>query len=186
MILKFKDKEPMFHPSVWVAPDATVTGDVVVGKESSIWFGAVVRGDINYIRIGARTSIQDLCIIHVNAGLFPTLIGDEVTVGHRALLHGCTIGNRCLIGMGSIIMDGVKIGDGCMVAAGALVTPGTVIPPRTVVMGSPAKPKRGCTQDDLEVLRLGVLEYLELARTYAAQVNININSSRPLGPGPKN
>jgi carbonic anhydrase/acetyltransferase-like protein (isoleucine patch superfamily) len=178
MILKFKDREPNFHPSVWVAPDATVTGDVEVGKDSSIWFGAVIRGDVNYVRIGEMTSIQDLCVLH--PALHPVLIGDEVTVGHRALLHGCTIGNRCLIGMGSIILDRARIGDECMVAAGALVTSGTVIPARTVVMGSPAKAKRACTQEELEGIRLGVLEYIQLARTYAAQVNIN--SSKPFGP----
>lgn len=171
MLLKFKNKEPRFHESVWVAPDAVVTGDVEVGEDSAIWFGAVLRGDINAVRIGARTNIQDLCVLHPAA--FPVEIGDDVTVGHRAILHACSIGSGCLIGMGSIILDGAKIGDECMVAAGSLVTSGTEIPSRTVVMGSPAKPRREITDRELQGFAGGRLRYIELARTYMAQVNIN-------------
>lgn len=171
MILKFQDKEPRFHPTAWMAPGAMVIGDVEVGEESSIWFGAVVRGDINSVKIGARTNLQDMSVVH--PAMHPVVIGDEVTAGHRALIHACTIGDRCLIGMGCIILDGAEIGDDCMVAAGAVVTPGTKIPARTLVMGAPAKPKRELSDSDLKGMRLGLEEYLELTRAYSAQVNLN-------------
>lgn len=181
MIIRYEGVEPKFHPSVWVAPSATVSGDVEMAEDSSVWFGAVIRGDINTVRIGKRTSIQDLCVIHVTLARFGTFIGDDVTVGHRALLHGCTIGNRCLVGMGCIILDGVEIGDECMVAAGSIVTPGTVVPPRTVVMGAPAKPKREITPQELKGFHAGVMEYVHLARTYAAIMNANPFTEKQAG-----
>ncbi len=171
MILNFKDKVPRFHPTAWVAPGAWVIGDVELGEESSIWYGAVARGDINSVRIGVRTNIQDLSIVHPAER--PVIVGDEVTVGHRALLHACEVGSRCLIGMGCIILNGAKIGDECIVAAGSIVTQGTEVPPRTLVMGSPAKPKRKLTEKDINVMRMGLEEYLHLTRTYASQFNEN-------------
>jgi carbonic anhydrase/acetyltransferase-like protein (isoleucine patch superfamily) len=176
MILNFKGKEPRFHPSAWVAPGAVVIGDVEVAEDASIWYNAVVRGDINSVRIGRRTNLQDLCVVH--PAVSPVLIGDEVTVGHRAILHACTIGHRCLIGMGSIVMDGVSIGDDCMVAAGAIVTPGTVVPARTMVMGTPARPRKELTDQELEGIKLGLEEYLQLTKAHAAIANENPGSKK--------
>src|SRR5262245_27160323 len=125
MLITYSGTAPRVDPSAYVQQSAQVIGDVVIGAQSSVWFNVVIRGDVFHIRIGAGTNIQDNSTVHVTAGTWPTLIGDEVTVGHAVIVHGCRIGNRCLIGMGAIVMDGVEIGDDCLVAAGALVTPGT-------------------------------------------------------------
>ncbi len=160
MLGRYGDKYPKMDGSVFVAPNAVVIGDVELGLQSSVWFGSVVRGDVNYIRIGAMTNIQDNSVIHVTTAKYPSIIGDEVTMGHRVLVHGCVIGSRCLIGMGAIILDGVEIGDECLVAAGALVAPNTKIPPRSLVMGFPAKVVRELKSDD-------VAAHKRLARHYA-------------------
>jgi carbonic anhydrase/acetyltransferase-like protein (isoleucine patch superfamily) len=164
----FGGATPKLGAGVYIAPNATVIGDVVLGDESSVWFSTVIRGDVYPIRIGARTNIQDGSVVHVTGGVAKTTIGDEVTVGHMVLLHGCTVGNRCLIGMGSVILDGAEIGDECVVAAGSLVTPRTKIPPRTMVMGRPAKAVRAVTDKDMELVWAGRDNYLELARKYAS------------------
>ncbi len=166
MIAKFEDKLPVVHPSVFIANSAEVIGDVEIGEDSSIWFGSVVRGDVNYIRIGARTNIQDNCVIHVSGGTHPTVLGDEITVGHRVLLHGCTVDDRCLIGMGAILMDGVHVGEECLVGAGSLLTPGTIVPPRSLVIGSPARVKRELTEDEIEFLDRSWRNYTELKLRY--------------------
>ncbi|MBV6495855.1 MAG: gamma carbonic anhydrase family protein [Acidobacteria bacterium ACB1] len=166
MIAKFEDKLPVVHPSVFIANSAEVIGDVEIGEDSSIWFGSVVRGDMNYIRIGARTNIQDNCVIHVSGGTHPTVLGDEITVGHRVLLHGCTVDDRCLIGMGAILMDGVHVGEECLVGAGSLLTPGTIVPPRSLVIGSPARVKRELTEDEIEFLDRSWRNYTELKLRY--------------------
>src|SRR5512146_1441792 len=139
MIRPYKGTVPRIHPSAFVDQSAQVIGDVEIGEESSVWMNVVVRGDVNVIRIGRRTNLQDGTIVHVMRGTHPTRLGNEVTVGHAVVLHGCVIGDRCLIGMGSILLNGATIGGDSIVAAGALVTEDTKIPPRSLVMGSPAK-----------------------------------------------
>lgn len=166
MISKFEDKFPVIHPTAFVAENSTVIGDVEIGEDSSIWFGSVVRGDVNYIRIGERTNIQDNCVIHVSGGTHPTVLGNEITVGHRVLLHGCTVDDRCLIGMGAILMDGVHVGEECLVGAGSLLTPGTIVPPRSLVIGSPARVKRELTSDEIAFLDRSWRNYTELKLRY--------------------
>lgn len=138
-----------------------IVGDVEIGPGSSIWFGAVVRGDVNHIRIGARTNVQDHSILHVTGGTHPTSVGDDVTLGHRVTLHGCTVKDRCLVGIGAVVMDGAVVGEDSMVGAGSLVPPGMVVPPRTLALGSPARVKRDLTLDE-------IAHFLTSARSYAA------------------
>ncbi|PYS90756.1 MAG: gamma carbonic anhydrase family protein [Acidobacteria bacterium] len=166
MIREFEGKFPHIHPSVYVADNATIIGDVEVGEDSSVWFGSVVRGDVNYIRIGARTNIQDMTMVHVSSKTHATVLEDEITVGHRVTLHGCHVESRCLIGIGAILLDGVRVGAESLVAAGSLLTPGTQIPPRSFVMGSPAKVKRELTEDELAYLNRSWRNYVELKKHY--------------------
>jgi len=166
MISKFEDKFPIVHPTAFIADNATVIGDVEIGEDSSIWFGSVVRGDVNFIRIGERTNIQDNSVIHVSGGTHPTILGNEITAGHRVLLHGCTVDDRCLIGMGAILMDGVHVGEECLVGAGSLLTPGTIVPPRSLVIGSPARVKRELTVDEIAFLDRSWRNYTELKLRY--------------------
>lgn len=166
MISKFEDKFPVIHPTAFIADNATVIGDVEIGEDSSIWFGSVVRGDVNFIRIGSRTNIQDNSVIHVSGGTHPTVLGNEITAGHRVLLHGCTVDDRCLIGMGAILMDGVHVGEECLVGAGSLLTPGTIVPPRSLVIGSPARVKRELTVDEIAFLDRSWRNYTELKLRY--------------------
>ncbi|MBU0661671.1 gamma carbonic anhydrase family protein [Patescibacteria group bacterium] len=160
-----KDKKPAIDPSCFVSENAFVIGDVSIGKRSSIWFGAVVRADVEKISIGERTNIQDLCVLHVESthGL---AIGNEVTVGHRAILHGCCIGNRVLVGMGAIIMNGANIGDDCIIGAGALITEKMQIPPRSLVLGMPGKLKRTLTEEEIAAITLSAGRYTKLAAEY--------------------
>lgn len=145
----------MVDPSVYVDDTAQVIGDVTIGAESSIWMNVVIRGDVNVIRLGARTNVQDGTVVHVMRGTHPTTIGDDVTIGHAAVVHGSTIGNRVLVGIGAILLNGAVIGEDSIVAAGTLVTEGTVVPPRSMVMGSPGKVRRPLT--DAEVA--SILDY---------------------------
>lgn len=166
MLKPFRGKTPQIHETVFIAEDATVIGDVKIGAESSVWYNSVLRGDVNYIRIGERTNIQDGSIIHVTTAIFPTVLEDEITVGHRATLHGCYVESNCLIGIGAIVLDGVRIGANSLVAAGSLVTPNTQIPPGSMVMGSPAKVKRELTSEEVENLRHFWRTYVELTKNY--------------------
>lgn len=143
-----------------------VIGDVVMGEDCSVWFHAVIRGDVHYIRIGNRTNIQDLCMLHVTHDTHPLLIGNEVTVGHHVVLHGCTIKDRVLVGMGAIIMDGAVIGEDSVVGAGALVTEGTIVPPQSLILGSPAKVKRPVTEQELRWIKESAENYVRYARKY--------------------
>jgi gamma-carbonic anhydrase len=152
MIRSYKGVTPQIDDSAFVAPSAQIIGDVHIGAHSSVWFNCVLRGDCYYIRIGENTNIQDNTVIHVSQDRFATIIGSYVTVGHSAVIHGCTVKDRCLVGIGAIVLDGVVIGEESFIAAGSLVTPGTVIPPRSMVMGAPAKVRRQVT--DEEVLRI--------------------------------
>jgi carbonic anhydrase/acetyltransferase-like protein (isoleucine patch superfamily) len=148
MIRAFKGVRPQIDPTAYVDVSAQVIGDVQLGAESSVWMNVVVRGDVNSIRIGARSNIQDLTLVHVMRNTHPTIIGDQVTIGHSAVIHGCTIANRCLIGMGAILLNGCTIGEGSIVAAGTLVPENTVIPPGSMVMGLPAKVRRQLTAEE--------------------------------------
>lgn len=153
MIMAYRGVMPRIAEDAFVAPTATIVGDVHIGAESGVWFGVILRGDVNRIRIGRRTNLQDGTIVHVTSGTHPTTLGDGVTVGHGAKLHGCTIADGCLIGIGAIVLDGAVIGEASMVAAGSLVVPGTVVPPRSLVVGSPARVKRALTETELQQLR---------------------------------
>ncbi len=168
MISSFKNKQPKIPASAFIADDAIVIGDVEIGDEASIWFGSILRGDVNYIRIGDRTNIQDGCVIHVSSQDHPTILEHDITVGHRVTLHGCYVETCCLIGIGSIVLDGARIGRNSLVAAGSLITPGTVIPPGSLVMGAPARVKRPLTSDELANLERSWQNYVELGRSYLA------------------
>lgn len=168
IVRTFRGKRPQLGQGVFLAENCAVIGDVVIGDESSIWYGTVVRGDVMPIRIGARTSVQDNSVIHVTSGFSGTDIGSDCTIGHNAIIHACTIEDRCLIGMGAIILDGARIGHGSLVGAGALVTPGTHIPPGSLVIGSPAKVKRPVRDKEREQIDYGAKHYVELARAYLA------------------
>jgi carbonic anhydrase/acetyltransferase-like protein (isoleucine patch superfamily) len=146
---------PTVHETAYVDPSAQVIGDVAVGSESSLWMNVVVRGDVHRIRIGRRTNLQDGTIVHVMRGTHPTSIGDDVTIGHGVIVHGCTIGDRCLIGMGVILLNGVSVAEDCIVAAGSLLPEGMAVPPRSLVMGSPGRVRRPLT--DAEVA--SILDY---------------------------
>jgi carbonic anhydrase/acetyltransferase-like protein (isoleucine patch superfamily) len=166
MINHFRGKEPGIHQTAFVAEDAIIIGDVEIGAESSVWFGSIIRGDVNHIRIGARTNIQDATVIHVSSKDHATILEDDITIGHRVTLHGCYVETCCLIGIGSIVLDGARIGRNSLVAAGCLVTPGTVIPPESLVMGAPARVKRPLTPDELDNLAKSAQNYVELSRVY--------------------
>jgi carbonic anhydrase/acetyltransferase-like protein (isoleucine patch superfamily) len=168
LILPYGDAAPRLGRDVFVAPSATLIGDVVLGDEASVWFGAVLRGDVGAIRIGARTNIQDLACVHVTDGLSWTMVGEDVTVGHGAILHGCTVGDGCLIGMGSILLDNAEIGAGSVIAAGAVVPPRMVIPPRSMVRGNPAKVLGEVKPEQAELGRSGAAHYVENARRFRA------------------
>ena len=148
MLRSYRSVYPTVHPSAFVDASAQIIGDVLLGAESSVWMNVVVRGDVNYVRIGARTNIQDLTLVHVMHDTNPTMIGDDVTVGHSAVVHGCTIEDRCLIGMGAILLNGCRIGTGSIIAAGALVTEGSIVPPGSMVMGLPGKVRRPLTPEE--------------------------------------
>jgi len=152
LILPYRGKVPSIHPDAFIAPSASVIGDVKIGKDSSIWFSTVIRGDENSIVIGEKTNIQDCCVVHGTLNKFSTTIGSFVTIGHGAVIHGCWIGDRVLIGMGARLLDGSKVSSESMVAAGTVVPEGFEVPPRTLVMGVPAKIKRGLRDDEIEWL----------------------------------
>ncbi len=157
-------------PSAFIAAGATVLGDVTIGEESSVWFGAVVRGDCEAIRIGKRTNIQDQCVLHADPG-FPCTLGDGVTVGHGAIVHGATVEDDVLIGMKAVVMNGAKIGHGSIVAVGAVVLEGTDIPPGSVVMGQPAKVKRPAEARDAVQIRHAAEHYVQAAKGYKDSAN---------------
>lgn len=161
---------PVLGKDIYVAPNATIIGDVVLGDQSSVWFGAVLRGDVFPIRIGARTNVQDNAVVHVTGGKAMTMIGDDVTVGHLALIHGSRIGSRCLIGMGSIVLDDAVVEDECFIAAGALVAPEMRIPARSLVMGRPGRVVRKLEEADLLEIRNAAALYTQYARDFAAHV----------------
>lgn len=170
MILPHHGVWPKIHETAFVAPSADVIGEVEVGESSSLWFQVVVRGDVNTIKIGSRTNIQDHSMLHVTRRTSPLVVGDEVTVGHRVTLHGCTLKNRILVGMGAIIMDDAVIEDDCIVGAGALVTKGTHVPAGSLVMGSPAKVARPLKPEEIAFLKKSAENYVGDAAGYRAYV----------------
>lgn len=171
LILAYRGKIPRIDQTAFIAPNAVVSGDVIIGKESSVWFSSVIRGDENWIRIGQKTNIQDCCVIHVTMKDFPTTIGDMVTVGHGAVLHGCTVGNVVLIGMGARILDGAKISSGSIVAAGTVVPERFEVPPGTLVMGVPARIKRELRKDELEWIKQYADNYVQFRLNYMGKEN---------------
>jgi len=166
MMFTFNDFHPQIDPTAFVAHDANIIGDVEIGEDASVWFGSILRGDVNYIRIGARTNIQDQTIIHVSSKGLPTIVEEEVTVGHRVTLHACHVERGCLIGIGAILMDGVRVGANSLVGAGSLLTPGTQIPPRSLVIGSPGRVKRELTEVELASLQNSWQNYVKLKDQY--------------------
>jgi len=161
---------PQIADSAWVADSAEVMGDVVVGEQVGIWFGVVVRGDTATIRIGAQTNIQDLSVLHADVGM-PLTIGSGVTVGHKAMLHGCTVGDDSLIGIGAVVLNGARIGKGCLVGAGALVTEGKEFPDGSMIIGSPAKAVRQLTPQQLQGLRESAAHYVANAQRFKASLH---------------
>jgi gamma-carbonic anhydrase len=157
---------PRVHPTAYIDSSAQVIGDVEIGEESSVWMAVVIRGDVNRIRIGRRSNVQDGTVVHVMKDTHATTIGDEVTIGHAALIHGCTVEDRCLIGMGAILLNGARIGAGSIVAAGTLVVEGMVVPPRSLVMGSPGKVKRALTDAEVAGIRTYADRYVAYRLDY--------------------
>ena len=169
MIKTFRGKSPIIPDSCYISESVDLIGDVTLGENVSLWFGAVVRGDMHFITIGNRSNIQDNSVIHVTTDISPTRIGDEVTVGHNAIIHGATIEDRCLIGMGSIIMDDVVVGEGSIVGAGAVVPPNMIIPPRSLVVGLPAKIVRQTTDEELKMIIERAQHYIDFSQEYKNQ-----------------
>lgn len=167
-ILPYEGKRPSFDDTVFLADGSRVVGDVTIGRESSIWYNTVIRGDVHYVTIGTGTNIQDLSMLHVTHGSYPLEIGDQVTVGHKVTLHGCLLESRCLIGMGAIVLDGAVVEENAMVAAGAVVTPGTRVASGSLVAGVPAKPIRELTEQELAAFVPSSERYIRYARKHRA------------------
>ena len=159
---------PRVHQTAYIDDSAQVIGDVEIGEESSVWMAVVIRGDVNQIRIGSRSNVQDGTVVHVMKDTHATTIGNDVTIGHAAVVHGCTVEDRCLIGMGAILLNGAVIGSGSIVAAGALVVEGMQVPPRSLVMGSPAKVKRPLTDAEVAEIQMYADRYVKYRLDYMA------------------
>ena len=164
MIRSFQGKAPRIHPDALILAHTVIAGDVVIGAESSVWFHATIRGDVGAVRIGVRSNVQDNCVLHESTGRTPLVIGDEVTVGHGAILHGCQLKNRCLVGMGATVLDGAVVGENAMVGAGALVTAGTVIPDGHLAIGAPARVKRPLTDAEIQAQADSAAHYVEFSK----------------------
>jgi carbonic anhydrase/acetyltransferase-like protein (isoleucine patch superfamily) len=168
-IRSYRGKHPQIAESAYIDPASVIIGDVIIGEDASVWPLCVVRGDVNYIRIGARTNIQDGSILHVMKDEYPLILGDDITIGHAVTLHGCTIESRCLIGMRATLLNGVVIGEGSIVAAGTLLTERTIIPPRSLVMGTPGKVKRTLTAIDQTTIDMYARRYVEYKNIYRSE-----------------
>jgi len=166
MIYRYKDKLPKVENIAFDAPNCAIVGDVKMGDDASVWYGAAIRGDVASVEIGRRSNIQDNATVHVGHGT-PTIIGNEVTVGHNAVIHGCTVEDRCLIGMGAVVLDNAHIGEGSVVGAGSLVTQGKKFPPRSLIVGSPAKAIGSISEEQYEQLKQSAETYVNLAREAA-------------------
>jgi carbonic anhydrase/acetyltransferase-like protein (isoleucine patch superfamily) len=176
MIIPYADIMPTVDETVFVAHGAVILGDVHIGKDSSVWFNVVIRGDVHQIRIGERTNVQDLSMLHVTCNKHPLTIGNGVTIGHCVMLHGCTVEDYCLIGMNATILDGAVIGHHSMVAAGAVVREGFVVPPRTLVAGVPAKIVRELSDAECEKLEQSAQNYIDYVASY--RTNTNVRNTR--------
>lgn len=166
LLLPYRGQRPRIAEDAFVAPHTSLIGDVEVGPEASVWFGTTLRGDVQPIVIGARTSIQDNSVVHATDGWTPTVVGEDCVVGHRVILHGCRLGDRVLVGMGAIVMDGVEVGSDVIIGAGAVLTPRTVVPSGVMVLGSPAKVKRELRLDERASILAGARHYVEKTREY--------------------
>jgi carbonic anhydrase/acetyltransferase-like protein (isoleucine patch superfamily) len=168
MILPYNGRGPQIAATVFVADSADLIGDVSIGEHSSIWFRTVLRGDVNFIRVGVRSNIQDGSVLHGMKDLYPVVLGDEVTVGHNVTLHGCTIESLCLIGMGSVILNNTRVGEGSIIAAGSVVPENTIVPPHSLFMGAPARFRRHLTEEDFKVIRRYAEHYVTYKDAYLA------------------
>jgi carbonic anhydrase/acetyltransferase-like protein (isoleucine patch superfamily) len=168
MIRTFQGIKPTIPTSCFIEETGVVIGDVVLGEHCSVWFHAVIRGDVHYIRIGDRTNVQDLCMLHVTHDTHPLIIGNEVTIGHAVILHGCTIKDRVLIGMGAIVMDGAVIGEDSVVGAGTLVVEDMIVPPKSVILGSPGRIRRAVSEAELTWIKESAENYVKYADLYLA------------------
>lgn len=175
-------KEPQVAASSFIAPTATLIGAVTIQEDASVWFGAILRADVDQIQIGSGTNVQDGTVIHCDAG-YPAIVGREVTIGHSCVIHGCTIGDHSLIGMGSTILNGARLGENCLVGAGSLITEGKEFPAGSVIMGRPAKVVRTATEADLAIIRSGAVHYRENSLRYKQE--LRPIASEQTAPGPK-
>lgn len=166
MIMSYQGITPKVHQTAFIVDTAQIIGDVEIGKDSSVWFNSVIRGDVNFIRIGNRTNIQDGCVLHVTRGTHPLFLEDDITLGHSVTLHGCRIKNRCLIGMGAVVLDGAVVGGDSIVGAGSLVLEGCEIPPRTLAVGSPARVVRELTEKEIQEILESSRHYIEYSAAY--------------------
>ena len=166
MLRPYRGLLPRVHPTAFIDDSAQVIGDVEIGEHSSVWMCVVIRGDVNRIRIGRRSNVQDSTVLHVMKDTHPTQIGDDVTIGHGAIVHGCTIEDRCLVGMGAILLNGVTVGSGSIVAAGSLLPEGMQVPPRSLVMGSPGKVRRPLSDADLDEIQMYADRYVAYRLDY--------------------
>jgi carbonic anhydrase/acetyltransferase-like protein (isoleucine patch superfamily) len=183
MILDFQGKRPKMDATVFIAPNATVIGDVELGPQTSVWFYSLLRGDVNTIRIGAGCTIQDACILHVGRDLFPLDLEDGVVLGHRVTAHGCRIGRGAMIGTGATVLNGARVGEETIIGAGAVVTPGSIIAPRTLALGIPAKPVRELSERDFAVIRRTRESYRNLMTIYM-NMPVETGASHGIDPGP--
>jgi carbonic anhydrase/acetyltransferase-like protein (isoleucine patch superfamily) len=167
VIRDYLDKRPRIHYTAWIADNADVIGDVEIGEDASVWFQTVIRGDVSYVCIGARTNIQDQCTIHVTRDACPTIIHEDVTLGHKAIVHGAEVKSGALIGIGAVVLDKAVIGEGALVGAMALVTPGTVVPAGKLVMGQPARVVRDVSEAEHKWMRETLASYASLAKDYS-------------------
>lgn len=176
MILDFQGKRPKLDATVFIAPNATVIGDVEIGPETNVWFYSLLRGDVNAIRVGARCNIQDGCILHVGSVRFPLTLADDIILGHRVTVHGCTIEQGAMIGIGATVLNGARVGEEAIIGAGAVVTEGSVIPPRVLALGIPAKPVRKLEEKDFATLRRIREGYINLMKVYMADLKSGAQS----------
>ena len=166
MIKQFENKKPQLGKNIYISENASIIGEVILGNEVNIWFGAVVRGDMHYIKIDSRSNVQDNAVVHVTTAVSPTNIGSGVTVGHGAIIHGCTIEDNCMLGMGSVVMDDAIVGEGSLIGAGALVPPNMKIPPKSLVVGMPGKIVREVSDEEYQMIMERPQEYIDLAAQY--------------------
>jgi len=169
MIRSYQGHTPKIAPGCYIDPSAQILGDVEIGGRSSVWMNAVIRGDVNSIRVGSCSNVQDCAVLHGQRNLYPVVVGDWVTIGHNATVHGCTVGDMVVIGMGARVLNNSKVGEGCSIAAGSVVPEGTVVPPRTLWAGVPAKMRREISDKDYELIREYAKNYLDYVEIYLAE-----------------